>query len=82
MMTLKGVKQASIAAALKTERERDKAQAVRDYENEQRAHRANMARLRALRLAKERGESKATAAPRSAKKKAATQTGSAQRAAS
>jgi len=76
MTTLKGVKQASTAAAMKAERERDKAQALRDYEEEKRARQANMARLRALRLAKERVESKATAAPRSAKKKAAIQTGS------
>lgn len=78
MTTLKGVKQAPTAAALKAERERDKVQAVRDYEEENRARQANMARLRALRLAQERTESKATTAPRSAKKKkAATQTGSA-----
>jgi len=71
MATLKGIKQVSTAAALKAERERDMAQAMRDYVDEQRARRDNMARLRALRLAKERAESKATAAPRSAKKKAA-----------
>lgn len=69
--TLKGVKQASTAAALKAERERDKAQALKDYEDEQRALRTNMARLRALRLAKKRTESKTTTAPRSARKKAA-----------
>jgi hypothetical protein len=78
MTTLKGVKQASTAVALKAERERDKVQAVRDYEEENRARQANMARLRALRLAKECIESKATTVPRPAKKKkAATQTGSA-----
>jgi hypothetical protein len=74
-MILKPVKQTSTAAALKAERDRDMAQAMQDYENEQCARLANMARLRALRLEKERAESKA-AAPRSAKKKkAATETG-------
>ena len=78
MATLKGVEQAPTAAALKAERERDKLQAVRDYEEENRARQANMARLRALRPAKERIESKAKTAPRSTKKKkAVTQTGSA-----
>ena len=79
MTTMKGVKSASTAAAKKAERERDMAQAMREYEAEQRALKANMARLRALRLAKDRAESKATTAPRSArktaKKKAATSTG-------
>jgi len=37
MTTLKGVKQAPTAAALKAERERDKVLAVRDYEEENRA---------------------------------------------
>ena len=74
MSTAKGVKHLSTAAALKAERERDKVHAVREYEDEQRALKANMVRLRALRLAKERAESKATAAPRSAKKKTATAT--------
>ena len=80
--TLKRVPQPSTVAAMKAERERDKAQAVRDYEAEQLARQANMARLRALRLAQEVAESKATTAPRSAKKKAATQTGSKPRASS
>lgn len=43
----------SIAAALKTERDRDKAQAMKDYQVEARAKHANMMRLRALRLASE-----------------------------
>jgi hypothetical protein len=74
-MTSKPVKQTSAAAALKAERDRDMAHAMRDYENEQCARLANMARLRALRLGNERAESKA-ATPRSAKKKkAATATG-------
>jgi hypothetical protein len=59
------------AAALKAERERDKIQAMRDYEAETLARQANMMRLRALRLAKENGEGQATTAPRPAKKKAA-----------
>lgn len=82
MSTLKGVKPASTAAALKVERERDKAQALRDYEDEQRARQANMARLRELRLAKERAESKATAVTRPARKKTAISTGRGPKAAS
>jgi hypothetical protein len=79
---LKGVRQASTAATLKGERDREMTQAMQEYKDEQRARQANMARLRALRLAREYTESKATAAPQSAKKKAATQTGSAPRASS
>jgi hypothetical protein len=45
----------SAAAALKAERQREMAQATRDYEKEQDARRANMLRLRRLRLAKESG---------------------------
>ena len=67
-MILKPVKQTSTAAALKAERDRDMAQAMQDYENEQWARLANMARLRALRLENVRAELTA-AAPRSAKKK-------------
>jgi hypothetical protein len=40
-------------AAKKAERERDQAQALREYEAEKRAVHANMKRPRALRLAKE-----------------------------
>jgi hypothetical protein len=76
------VKPAATAAALKAERERDKVQAVQDYEEEQRARQANMARLRGLRLAKERAAAKKAAAPRPARKKAAPQIGSAPRASS
>ena len=76
------VKPAATAAALKAERERDKVQAMQDYKEEQCARQANMARLRALRLAKERAGPKKNAAPRPAKKKAATQTGSERRASS
>ena len=71
--TLKRVPQPSTVAAMKAERERDKAQAVRDYEAEQLACQANMARLRALRLAKERADAQATTAQRPTRKKAATQ---------
>jgi hypothetical protein len=56
LMILKPVKQTSTAAALKAERGRDMAQAMRDYENEQCARLANMARLRVLRLEKEPAE--------------------------
>ena len=48
------------AAAQKAERERDKIQAMRDYQAEINARQANMARLRALRLAKESGEAQST----------------------
>jgi hypothetical protein len=62
-MTFKRMSQLS-PAAMKAERERDKAQAVRDYEAEQLARQANMARLRALRLAKERVDALTAAARR------------------
>ena len=71
--TLKRNSQPSSDAAKKAERERDKAQAVRDYEAEQRARQANMARLRALRLAKERADAPVTKTRRPASKKAATE---------
>ncbi|MEJ2376191.1 MAG: hypothetical protein P8Y71_12510 [Pseudolabrys sp.] len=77
---MKPVKSAATIAALKAERERDKAQALQDYEDERRARQVNMARLRTLRLAKERADAKEAAAPCRAKKKAAAQTGSAPRA--
>jgi hypothetical protein len=64
-MTLKAVTQISAAAASKAERQRDMAQAMQDYENERCIRLATMARLRALRLEKERAELKATSAPRS-----------------
>ena len=50
-MTLAKVKHRA-TAELKAERERDKIQAMRDYEAETFARQANMIRLRALRLAK------------------------------
>jgi hypothetical protein len=72
MTTLKSAKQSPIAAAAKAERERDKAQALLDYEAERLAARANMAQLRALRLAKERADARATTAWRQANKRKAS----------
>lgn len=69
MTTLKRDQQVS-AAAKKAERERDATQAMQDYEAEKRATQANMARLRALRLAKERADAQASADQASAKKAA------------
>ncbi len=69
-MTLAKIKNRA-AADLKAERERDKIQAMRDYEAETFARQANMFRLRALRLAKENADAQATTARRPAKKKAA-----------
>lgn len=77
MTASNGVKHTPTAAALKAEWERDKAQAVRDYEEENRAREVNISRLGVLSLAKERTESKTTTLPRSVKKKASTQTRSA-----
>jgi hypothetical protein len=71
MMTLKRIPQASSPAAMKAERERDKAQAMRDYQAEQLARQANMARLRDLRLAKECTDALAAAARPLVTKKAA-----------
>lgn len=65
MTTLKSDQQLS-ATAKKAERDRDAAQAMHEYEAEKRATQANMARLRALRLAKERAEAQA---PKSAARK-------------
>jgi len=66
--TLQVNKQLPTAAALKAERKRDEAQALRDYEAEKVARQANMIRLRALRLAREDAEAQATIAQRPAKK--------------
>ncbi len=60
----------SAAATLKAERQRDMAQATREYQKEQDARSANMLRLRALRLAKECAEAKATGATQPKGKKA------------
>ena len=69
-MTLKRIPQASSPVAMKAERERDKAQAMLDYQAERLARQANMARLRDLRLAKERTDALAAAARRLVTKKA------------
>jgi hypothetical protein len=65
----------SQAAALKADREREKTEAMREYQAGKVAAHANMARLRALRLAqesiKESTASQPQAAPRPAKRKAA-----------
>ncbi len=53
MPTLKSEQQLAQAAAKKAERERDAAQAMRDYEAEKRIAHANMLRLRAQREARE-----------------------------
>jgi hypothetical protein len=73
MTTFQDAKRSPIAAA-KVEREREKTEAMREYQAEKLASQANMARLRALRLAKESKESadaQLQAAPRPAKRKAA-----------
>ena len=67
MTTLKSDQQLS-ATAKKAERDRDAAQAMREYEAEKRAAQANMARLRAERLAKERADAKAPKQPAKKKK--------------
>ena len=71
---MQDVKQSLVAAA-KAERERDKSEATREYQTEKLAAQANMARLRALRLAKESADSQPQAAPRPAKRKAASRRG-------
>jgi hypothetical protein len=71
MTNLQDEKQSLVAAA-KAERERDKTEAMREYQTENRASLANMARLRALRLAKESTASQPQAAPPPAKRKAAS----------
>jgi hypothetical protein len=50
---VKNAQQRAATVALKEERAREAARAMRDYEVERLAIRANTARLRALRLAKE-----------------------------
>jgi len=66
--TLRITKQSPTAAVQKAERERDKAQALRDYETEKLARQANMIRLRALRLAKESADAQAIPAGRPTKR--------------
>jgi len=67
MMTMP--KPFSTVAALRAERELDKARAVRDYEADKRAWEANMLRLRALRQAKESVDAQAAPARRLIKKR-------------
>jgi len=62
----------TLVAAAKAERERDKSEAMREYQTEKLASQANMARLRALRLAKESAASQPQAAKRPAKRKTAS----------
>lgn len=71
MTILQDAKQ-SLTAAKKAERDIDKAAAMREYQAEKLAFQANMARLRALRLAKESAASPPPAAQRPAKRKAAS----------
>jgi hypothetical protein len=61
----------SLAAAVKADREREKTEAMREYQAEKLASHANMVRLRALRLARESAASQPRAAQRTAKRKAA-----------
>jgi len=74
MATLQDAKRSLVAAA-KADREREKTEAMREYQAEKVAAHANMARLRALRLAKESVKQSTAAqpqaAPRAAKRKAA-----------
>jgi hypothetical protein len=55
MRTLRDAQEREAKAAMKEERARDAARAVREYEADKRAVLAKTARLRALRLAKEAG---------------------------
>ena len=71
MTIFQEVKQSPVAAA-KAERQRDKTEAMREYQAENLACHANMARLRALRLAKESTDSQPQTAQRPAKRKAAS----------
>ena len=70
MASPKDAQQLSATAAVKAERALDKAAAMREYEAEQVALRANTARLRALRLAKEAETPSAPEVKPPAKKKA------------
>jgi len=62
----------SLMAAAKAERERDKNEAMREYQTEKLASQANMVRLRALRLAKENAVSQPQTVRRPATRKAAS----------
>jgi len=71
MVTTSGdAQQRSAAAAVKAERALDKVAAMQEYEAEELALRANTARLRALRLAREAESTQDTSTPQPAKKKA------------
>jgi hypothetical protein len=70
--TVKDAQQRATAAAKDAERTRDKAQAMREYEAERLAREANMARLRALRLAKEAADAREAKTQPPARKKAAS----------
>jgi hypothetical protein len=70
MVSSKDAQQLSATAAGKAERALDKAAAMREYEAEQLALRANTARLRALRLAKEAENASGPLVKAPAKKKA------------
>lgn len=63
MPTLKSDQQKLKIATQKAERERDRTQALQDYAAEKRAVHANMMRLRALRLAKERADTRTATQP-------------------
>ncbi len=71
---LQDPKQSPIAAA-KADRDREKNEAMREYQAEKLASQANMARLRALRLAKESSDAQLKAARPPAKRKAASRQG-------
>jgi hypothetical protein len=71
MTILEDTKQ-SLTAAKKAERDIDKVAAMREYQAEKLASHANMARLRAQRLARESAASQPPAAQRPAKRKTAS----------
>jgi hypothetical protein len=75
MTKTKTLEQRLVAAAEKAGREREAAQAMREYQAERARIDANTARLRALRLAKEAADAEAAAAkPKSAPRKRAAKT--------
>jgi hypothetical protein len=71
MAVLQDAKQ-SLMAAAKAQRERDKTEAMREYQTAKLASQANMAGLRALRLANENADPRPPEAQRPAKGKAAS----------
>lgn len=71
MTKTKTVEQRLVAAAEKAGREREAAQAMREYQAERARVDANTIRLRELRLAKEAADAEAAAAVAAAKPKAA-----------